>query len=528
MALHTSRRTPSVARPSAELEQLEPRTLLSGTVNVEWVKGLLQITGDGAANSIIVTGGTAASPITVTGADSTNVTGQAVTPSATVTKGIVIRMGNGNDSVVLDGLVANTPVLVDGGDGDNAFVAQHGGVNGILTIINGASTTGSTVTLADEIVRKDLKITTGTGGLTTVITEGSRILGCVSVINAAAGANDFSFTVDDSVVNKAITIDNQDGDADASFTAANLGGPLTITNRAGVDSFTFDTTTLKGALKINTGAGDSSFTSTSTNFSGLFSYVAAAGADTFTMDGTSVTGKFTAAFGLGGTTLSLTQATFGNAVAISNLSNGINGSGNVVRVGGALAIAAGDGHTDLSLDILTVKGNFAFLSGSGHDELDIGGANITGAVTLSGGAGLNEFTLNYLAAKSIAILGGSDSDILAMLAVTTNSLTCDLRDGDNTVDINDTAIMGATTIVTGAGTDTVNFNKTGTAQTVFAKPVKVLLGAGNDTLTLGGAGNPARRVIFGAKALFDGQAGTNTLVENNVLYAAAPVTLNFI
>jgi hypothetical protein len=47
-------------------------------------------------------------------------------------------------------------------------------------------------------------------------------------------------------------------------------------------------------------------------------------------------------------------------------------------------------------------------------------------------------------------------------------------------------------------------------------------------LTLGGAGNPARRVIFGAKALFDGQAGANTLVENNVLYAAAPVTLNFI
>ena len=173
-----------------QFDQLESRLLLAGDVKVAVVNGDLQITGDAAANGVLVAqvdtttfivrglraGG---QPTTINGKPRRgfrNVTGEVkinmgpgadriyvgrAAKGSILPKGLTINAGKGADQVVCRNLVAKGDIVVDLGAGNDRLNINKTKARGNVELVGGDS--NDRLVLNSSIFKKRLRVLTGAG-----------------------------------------------------------------------------------------------------------------------------------------------------------------------------------------------------------------------------------------------------------------------------------------------------------------------------------------------------------------------------
>jgi hypothetical protein len=207
------------------------------------------------------------------------------------------------------------------------------------------------------------------------------------------------------------------------------------------------------------------------------------------------------------------------------------------KFSGGAKLTLGDGNNQVNgLLANAMFKSLTVTAGDGTDGLQFTGAGNLGAVNASLGAGVNQAAFSGsttpLAISSLTFVSASaamETDGLALARVqVTGKLAATFGAGVSTVQVDDGAIGGPFTVDTGDGADAVVIEMgDSNAGTIFAKAVSIILGGGNDALTLGG--NNALSSVVNAKSTFkaDGGSGMNTLTNSSDnTFAKEPVFEN--
>lgn len=198
-----------------------------------------------------------------------------------------------------------------------------------------------------------------------------------------------------------------------------------------------------------------------------------------------------------------------------------------------IKLALGDGENEVegffsnsSFKSVSVTG------GSGTDNVVFVGTGKLGAVDLSLGAGINTTALVGqtvpLAISSLTVVSestGTDVDGLTLARVQVlGKFAAAFGANTSNLKIDDSVIGGPVTVDTGDGNDFVLIDvDDSNAGTLLAKPVNIVLGEGDDALSLGGMG-ASRQVTTKSTFTADGGSGTNTLVnDDDNVFAKDPV-----
>ncbi len=434
-------------------------------------------------------------------------------------------MLNGNDTILLDALFTVRKVTVNGGDGNNVLTVQNGQIGGVLSITNGDAPGTCAVTIVNEHLGQDLKIANRSGASAIALASGTRIGGSVSITNGSAGAGSHSFVLSVAEIVKGLTISNANGASNQTLAHALVGGDVRITNGVGVDTLVFAEANLKKALTVNLGDGDSHVTFASALVGGNVSCGAGAGVDSVNFSSCTVGGSLAVALGAVASTFSASLLTVGKACAVSS-QGGLTCGGSSIGVGGALSLHSGVGDLSATLSMLTVKGNATFTSQGIANTCTLAMSDIDGKLSYAG-AGASVWTLADIRARSMTYAGGDGADTVSLTRVNLGNLTANLGNGDNSLSLDGSAIVGDASVQAGSGLDTVTIATNSSAISFFGGKTKILLGDGNDVLTIGEAGNPQHLAIFSKTSLFDGQAGTNTGLFLNAVYGGPTSALHF-
>ena len=379
-----SRRNRSVnrSRSDVEIQQLEPRTLLTGTVTVAiTAAGDVLVSGDTKDNSVAVTvdsGGihvTGQSGTSIRYGKTTKTAGTTITaPVPSAIRDLRINMGGGNDTVFF---TSNAPVNVrrnvdlDMGPGnDTLLISDNAGINvgNNVQITTGAgndkvgiSTSGGTTNSESNAaalaasgglinVGKDLTINTGLGNDSVGLADAGKFAGVTNATTLLAVADDTG-----SVMSQKIRV----------------GRDLKISTGAGNDKVGVLGVEVKRDATLNTGAGRG---------------------DVLGVSNLRV-----------GRTLDLI---FGDTNALQN-----------VTVAGAVKIRSGIANDRFTLDKIHAGSVDINLQG-GNDEIAIG-ANVvvTGKVKINGGAGKNNniASLTSLSRASVKNFKGNTVNSMAIL-----------------------------------------------------------------------------------------------------------------
>lgn len=332
-------------------------------------------------------------------------------------------------------------------------------------------------------------------------------------INGGNGANSVSAT--DLTVGKNLSVANSahatgnvvyltDFSAGGSVTVKNAGGgSLTVFQRdaAGVS-------TVKGSVTVTNGTGTDQFDLIDTNVDGIVTINNGHG-------------------GAGGA----------GTVSIFNVYNTAFRS----VIGGNLTVTYLDGNT-LGYDALAdteVLGNVTYNRGSGTFSTHMDGyvtkqpVLIHGNLTITGtGASSVAFGTNtgfgngsglIVGKKFTLTSGGGTAETLDFRNFQVGGNTSiKLGDGGNTVTIDDSEFDGTFTLMSRAGSDTVNIEATTgtTSATEFHKAVLIDLGTGNNATNLADNGNPpdaGQEVVAWSTFVIEG-SGSDSLFPSNVLF----------
>jgi hypothetical protein len=271
-------------------------------------------------------------------------------------------------------------------------------------------------------------------------------------------------------------------------------------NETNVSSFS-EPSTVGGNVTINNGNG------THTNFV----------VDTFVGGDVSfINGN--APEGFGGT-----RNTFGRSSAFEN-----------VTVGGSVTFITGSGPSESDLDETDVAGNVNIVAG-GEASIEVGAtspsatSSIGGSLTISATGGDAEVSAGGVGfrragtltvGRNLNIATGNGDDVVTLNLLTVNgSSNVGTGGGADDVVIDDST-FAAFSLNTGGGDDELKVESiSGEAIdgpiTVFGS-VNADLGAGNDRLQLGVAGDPTRRVRLVRSSRFNGGSGTDFRDDANV------------
>ncbi len=324
------RSTPTTARRTRlALTPLEARDVPAGLVTATLSgAGLLSLVGDAQANdiTILVTGG--ANPtVTLTAGGSTAI--NAAMPGVTVVlpgaiKSLSAKMGDGNDSLAIDGAAAFA-------------------LTGAATIDLGGGTNTLTLSTTDKIDLGKLTVTGGDGNDTVTVRggvgKGSQILGAAQFNLGVGAAN--------------VTL----GGNGVAFGDLNVKGALGVTADGGTNGVVVsgDHVTVGGATSLKTkgyqATASLAFTDSTLHAVSATGYVATIG-----LANSTVTGNVSAAGG------------FAGGVTIANKPV----TGNVSATGGF--------QTAVSITAATVTGNVTANSGFAT-QVTLGTTAITGNVT---------------------------------------------------------------------------------------------------------------------------------------------------
>ena len=337
----------------------------------------------------------------------------------------------GADSVLsIQGFVGGTASLSLGGAslGQNATVTTGDGDDSLELSANGDGSTTVNVGNGDNYV---------------YISEDSS-LASISV-TAGSGNDDLTVTNLDSSDETNVTVNAGAGVSNY----VNIGeDAFDVTATATGGDNTFDIGNVQNNLLVTTGAGDDTL-----NLNDAYQLTVNAGDGDNTISAGDIT-----------TLAEVTTGTGDDEISVGSAENA--------------TILAGDGDNIVNVgsvtDITTV------ITGAGNDEVDVGIANI---IDVQLGDGNNTVYTDYVndgAVVSVTAGSGNDEAYIGGGDI----VDVRLGDGDNTVWFGQ-GTAGDVTVVTGAGTDTVNLREFGD----FAPEIlNLTLGDGDDTATLSGDG----------------------------------------
>jgi hypothetical protein len=505
-------RTRCSIRPS--LEALEARDTPAGTVTATFAGGRLTLTGDAAANAVLVTQGPDGR-LTVSGNGSGTQfrlnggpVGDAVTVPALVTGGVTINLGDGADELTIDGVDLPGALAINGGngagDGPAGNTVRLNGVHvgGSLGVTNlaGEDTTflGGAVTVDGGLIVRN-----GPGGGTVWgdYTTDLRVGGLFSVAGGA-GIDKVDLWGVAGVAVGGLAF-NSGTDRDGStyqvhpFGDLAVAGGVQITNGAGPDGTDLggQNLTVGGAVAIQNGDGGSSSI-----------LLAQAG-------------------------LSVGQVVVTNGAGYDD--NGIHSYGTALVRGGVRFVNGpgagsnyiGDGN------LLSIGGNVTFLNGSGPglhlNTIGSGDTRIGGALTVRNGAGDTDTSIagdtRLWIGGPTRITSGDGKDLLAfgasrvadgeLPAVDVGPVAVNHGDGGS-----DTAIAGSRLTVRGSvnvaawdGADRVVVASVGDSGSVTGN-VFVEVGPGDQQAVAVGAGDGRGLTIGGALGIWtDDSVGVNAI-----------------
>ncbi len=464
-----------------------------------------------------------------------NVLGETQFDVGTIAK-LTIATAGGNDRLEITNLTTLTSVNVDTGAGDDSVKTEGFVVKGNAFFATGA---GVDTVEFDGLVGKisgNLGISDTADGLTfTFRAEQATVGGSVTYVGSSA-ADILTMTTD---------------------TMLKIGKRIDFTANGGSDRLTFGS---EGTISIgrdamgrsiiyNGGIGNDRIAigSSSVSILGSVEMTGDLGNDRITLDGLKISvGKSRAGvsvqlvggdgkdqIGIHGSTVKV-----GGLVSLDGgLGDDLldlSGNHNLTLKGGAhFDGGAGFDEFKVGADNLLVTGNFLFEGGDDFDQADIeANGSIKGAVTLHlGGALIDEQFVGIRGRSglpnSLKITGAVTADTTGDAATTdliklTNvsiggALTVSLGEGASSVDF-DNVNAGAVSIDTRGGNDDVVIEGDGNyGISTFRKLATILLGVGDDSLTIGD-GSEDNLVRFLANIIADGGDGTDTrsdLVADN-------------
>ncbi len=551
--------------PASVLEPLESRLAPAGIVNITVSGGVLTLTGDGENNNIdVVDNGYGAWTISGLGTQFTLNGAGAPFSSTTIAvqNSIKATLGAGNDTLILNGLEMKGTVSVIGNDGKDGLTLSQcttlgsvtfdggnsndelvitGGFHGGLTFKGGTHL--DNVSLDDSTFTKAVSLNFGTGNSSFGIAGDTTLHAGLSVVATGIAGETHLYDLSKTalVIEGAVKIAATGAGSlhlslgDLTTDSIRVAGAFSVTGGTGADTIDFSRQIMiGGALTINAGAGENIINSFDLSLLtvGSFSYTGTTGIDNVSLTSSgghiAVAKGFTVKAGDGDNILNVNApfVTIGGAV---NLTGGAGGDtfrvgGGTTSINGALAFKLGNGTNSGgftptvgrvgsfsytggtagdTVDIgefggastlVTVLGNVTFALGTGNGDLSIRDASILGAVTYGGNAAVNE----YFSIRESYVQG----------KVTVNMLGAAVSE----VQVQDSILDMAFTVSTGAGADRVSLDTiAGSKVSIFRGPVKIMLGAGNDTVNAGNTSLTANLgSLFESTILIDGGADNDT------------------
>jgi hypothetical protein len=319
-------------------------------------------------------------------------------------------MGAGSDAVTFDNanpITVQGNVLVDGGDGPNYVSGTDLTVDKNLSVTNGTATAGLIQThFMNLSVGGNVTIKSTGGDTSTSIQRNaagaSTIKGNLAVTN---GAGTDSFFLDDTNVDKNVTINNGHGNGSSAgetlifnnFNSAYrsvIGGNVTVTYLDGntsANDTVLDTEVL-GNATFNHGSG-----AFRTYFDGNVAHVPVIIHGNLSVLGTGANSVFVG-FGYDHTGMLVGKKftlTSGGGSAVSAIFFNLH-------VGGNMSLTLGNGGNTVTIDDSEFDGTFTMVSGAGADTLNLETMNGTNsstefkkAVKIDMGAGSDQINLFY-------------------------------------------------------------------------------------------------------------------------------------
>jgi fibronectin-binding autotransporter adhesin len=552
------------------LETLEPRIAPAGIVNLTTANGVLTVTGTSDSNNILIyesAPGEWRVMESAPGGTLFSLNGNTAQPDQLMPAQNSIRvnlLGGAVDDLQLSNLTLSGDVTVTGGDGADNVVMFNTHIGGKLTAdlgndidylgFDALSSIGGAVSLkmgagSDTVLLNGgtygagMTVDLGKDGNTFLSISTATIFGNLSISNSGSLANTQtvslggSTSVGGNVTIKSTTSQLSLGIALGGGENVRIGGSVTIQGSAANDMMNLGNQVfIGGALNVQAGNGTNYLAqSTGTLVVGSLKYTGGSGDDSVTFGGTSFVTGAGASINFGAGASNRLELTCSSSVKIAGglaLTGGTGAEDLIVQtplltISGALSFNAAAGNNSMTFKPVIGKvGSMSYTGGSGDDAIDIGDYT-TGSVTrITVGGGM-----------TVSVAGGNtfvnirDTIVQGALRVTSSSvsgLSEWVRIHESTIlgktDVNltgtagslvamdDSTILGAATISTGAGNDIVNLEKiaTGTNLLTFAGPVRVLLGADDDSF---GAGMNPFSVNHGVNFLgtlfIDGGKGTD-------------------
>ncbi|MDD4888536.1 MAG: Ig-like domain-containing protein [Phycisphaerae bacterium] len=185
-------------------------------------------------------------------------------------------------------------------------------------------------------------------------------------------------------------------------------------------------------------------------------------------------------------------------------------------VTGRVDIRMGAGADSVVMSNLGLPGNLSFDGQGGVNALTLNNVQVATSLTIHNGATIT--IANTTVGKDLMILppaAGVESVALQSVEVQRNT-KINSGKGADILTIDDSTFHGSAKLSTGQGVDVIQIDGFGDPlgpPTLFDGPVRIGLGAGNDTLQVGVAGEIGHRAVFADKAYFDGGAGRDILLN---------------
>ncbi len=427
-------------------ECLENRSMLAGNVTVDLIANNLLITGDNAANAIVITdtgtnlviSGVQGGTIGGTGLQSNTgvsiVADVATIPKAPLDGDIFINLLNGRDELSIDGINKTA-----GDDIPSKLKINLGEGDDTMTF----GVTAGNFLLGDMTIDLDEGIDTLTvdGLIAVPMNEGNLIVvGGFGVDTITVGANQPNAIEGDFIINTGtgddvVAVDRTNVFSDFSIDTG--GGADTVDlGRDDLQNFLASAVQVRADLVINTGltgdtvrldavlVGNNILISTADGDDlVLLGDDPAAPASNNDQAGPSARGDIVITTGIDLDTVSLNYVTGANA-ALFNLDLGQSNDGNSIAIRNSsfsndVAILGGINADTIDIDALNIITNLYIATGGGADSIDLQGTLVTqGLLTVNSGAGGDGVRIDNSVISRLVVYaeaGVNDVDITANL-----------------------------------------------------------------------------------------------------------------
>ncbi|MBX7105225.1 MAG: beta-propeller fold lactonase family protein [Gemmataceae bacterium] len=451
--------------------------------------------------------------VSVSGSGSSyTVTFGSVTQSFTGVKAIVAIGGEGNDSITITGATVPVRLFGDAGNdiltmtGSGSTTLSGGDGNDTLTAGTGNSTISGGI--GDDLIGGGSAADTVTGGAgndTITGNAGADVLDggdANDTLNGGAGSDTVRGGDGNDTIIGGADPDNLDGGAGNDTVTAGHAD-IRAAGGEGNDMFVYDeqtsgsATLVIGSANINSKIGAGSVVNTPFFDFESRQILTGASADIISFSGTLAT-PTSVDTGAGGGTISVTRVAGPMTIKHSGTTN-VGTSGNVVTdIAGALLVTGGD---------LVLNNQ---------------GESVARAISLAAGSitGFPIFgSISFSSLASLAVNLGKGNDTLTINGSPNSNI--DMGAGHDVINVPDTNKLTSQVTVAGAGgKDTIKLTAVGAPNTPIAGPLFTANSAESVTLTNAANSTATNWTLLGQHVRVGGQAAANTLLST-----AAPVTL---